>query len=134
MLPKNKHILIVDDSPNIRRLLVEGLGRMGFLALSEAENAVDAMAKLKRSAQTAVPVEFVISDLNMPGPSGLDFLQLLREEEPFKNLPFLMVTTEGEKGIIVQAAVKGVSGFVVKPFNFQTLEEKMNRAWAKHFP
>jgi two-component system chemotaxis response regulator CheY len=129
---KDKHILVVDDSPNIRRILVDGLQKLGFVRISTADDAVQGFAKLRSFFGTPTPVAFILSDLNMPGPSGLDFLKQIRTEPDFNKLPFVMVTTESEKAAIVEAAAAGVSGYVVKPFHFPTLMDRMTKAWLKH--
>jgi len=136
MFPKDTHILIVDDSANIRRIVLDSLRRMGYSRLTPAEDAVEAMTKLKASLKAGADfsVGLVLSDLNMPGPSGLDLLKELRSTEVFSSLPFILVTTESEKGAVIEAAAAGVSGYVVKPFNIETLTKKMKDAWKKHYP
>lgn len=132
MFPKETHILVVDDSLNIRRLVVDSLNRMGFAKICSAEDANEAMTRLKQHAETETPVQLILSDLNMPGPSGLDFLKQLRGSSSFKQIPFILVTTESEKGSVIEAAMSGVSGYIVKPFNIETLTKRLKEAWAKH--
>lgn len=134
MFPKETHVLVVDDSLNIRRIVVDSLQRLGFTKITTAEDAVEALGKLKFFAKTPHAIGLVLSDLNMPGPSGLDFLKQVRGEKDFLLLPFLLVTTESEKGAVIEAAAAGVSGYVVKPFNLETLTKKIKDAWKKHHP
>jgi two-component system chemotaxis response regulator CheY len=134
MFPKETHVLVVDDSLNIRRIVVDSLQRLGFSKITTAEDAVEALGKLKFFVKTPNTVGLVLSDLNMPGPSGLDFLKQVRGEKEFLTLPFLLVTTESEKGAVIEAAAAGVSGYVVKPFNLETLTRKIKEAWKKHNP
>jgi two-component system chemotaxis response regulator CheY len=134
MFAKETHVLVVDDSLNIRRIMVDSLQRMGFSKVTTAEDAVEGMGKLKFFAKTPHTVGLVLADLNMPGPSGLEFLKQVRGEADFMTLPFLLVTTESEKGAVIEAATAGVSGYVVKPFNLQTLTRKIQDAWKKHNP
>jgi two-component system chemotaxis response regulator CheY len=134
MFPKETHILVVDDSLNIRRIIVDSLQRLGFSKITTAEDAVEALGKLKFFGKTPNAIGLVLSDLNMPGPSGLDFLKQVRGEKDFVVLPFLLVTTESEKGAVIEAAAAGVSGYVVKPFNLETLTKKIKDAWKKHNP
>lgn len=131
---KDTHVLVVDDSLNIRRIVVDSLQRMGYSKITTAEDAVEAINKLKFFAQTPNAVGLVLSDLNMPGPSGLEFLKQVRADAAFATLPFLLVTTESEKGAVIEAAGHGVSGYVVKPFNVETLTKKIGDAWKKHNP
>jgi two-component system, chemotaxis family, chemotaxis protein CheY len=134
MFAKETHILVVDDSLNIRRIVVDSLQRLGFTKITTAEDAVEALGKLKFFSKTPHAIGLVLSDLNMPGPSGLDFLKQVRSEKDFETLPFVLVTTESEKGAVIEAAGAGVSGYVVKPFNLETLTKKIKDAWRKHNP
>ncbi len=131
---KDTHVLVVDDSLNIRRIVVDSLQRMGFSKITTSEDAIEALGKLKFFVKTPNAVGLVLSDLNMPGPSGLDFLKQVRALPEFEALPFLLVTTESEKGAVIEAAGCGVSGYVVKPFNIETLTKKITEAWKKHHP
>jgi two-component system chemotaxis response regulator CheY len=70
----------------------------------------------------------------MPGPSGLDFLKQVRATDKFQELPFILITTESEKQAVIQAALSGVSAYVVKPFNLETLTKRLQEAWKKHNP
>ena len=133
MFAKETHILVVDDSLNIRRIVVDALYRLGFSKVTTAEDAVEAMAKLVFFTKTTHRIGLILSDLNMPGPSGLDFLKQVRGQKDFASLPFLLVTTESEKGAVVEAAALGVSGYIVKPFSLDTLGKKIEGAWQKHY-
>jgi two-component system, chemotaxis family, chemotaxis protein CheY len=134
MFNKDTHVLVVDDSLNIRRIVVDSMQRLGFSKITTAEDAVEALGKLKFFAKTPHAIGLVLSDLNMPGPSGLEFLKQIRAEKDFVTLPFLLVTTESEKGAVIEAAAAGVSGYVVKPFNLETLTKKIKDAYKKHHP
>lgn len=134
MFPKETHILVVDDSLNIRRLVVETLQKMGFIKISTAEDTAEAHQRLNMFGDTPTPIALILSDLNMPGRSGLEFLQDIRSMERYKALPFILVTTESEKGAVIEAAMSGVSAYVVKPFNVETLTKRLKEAWKKHNP
>lgn len=134
MFPADTHILVVDDSLNIRRLVVDSLNRLGFKRICVAEDANEAVKRLSFYAESPTPVTLVLSDLNMPGPSGLDFLKQIRTMDMYRDLPFILVTTESEKGAVIEAAMAGVSGYVVKPFNIETLTKRLKEAWKKHHP
>jgi len=134
MFAKETHILVVDDSLNIRRLIVDTLQKLGFIKISTSEDANEALAKLSYFSQSPTPIKLILSDLNMPGPSGLDFLKQVRGSEDFKALPFILITTESEKGAVIEAAVSGVSGYIVKPFNIETLSKRLGEAFKKHYP
>ena len=131
MFSKETHILVVDDSLNIRRLIVDNLQKLGFMKISTAEDSNEAFGKLNFFQPTPTPVKLVLSDLNMPGPSGLDLLKQVRGQELFSQLPFILVTTASEQGAVIEAAVKGVSGYIVKPLNLETLNKRRGEAFRK---
>lgn len=132
MFARDTHILVVDDSLNIRRMVVDTLQRLGFSKITTAEDVPEAKSKLDFFAKSENPIGLILSDLNMPGPSGLDFLRQVREKPEMKNLPFLLVTTESEKGAVIEAAANGVSSYVVKPFTSEILGKRIGEAWHKH--
>lgn len=134
MFPKETHILVVDDSINIRQIICENLRRLGFLKMETASDANEAFGKLVHFSKSPTPFTLVLSDLNMPGPSGIDFLKQVRETDKFKLLPFVLITTESEKQAVIQAAMAGVSAYIVKPFNLETLTKRLQEAWKKHNP
>ena len=134
MFPKDTHILVVDDSINIRQIICENLKRLGFIKMETAGDANEAFGKLVHFSKGPSPFTLILSDLNMPGPSGLDFLKQVRETDKFKTIPFILVTTEREKQAVIQAAMAGVSAYIVKPFNIDNLTKRMQEAWKKHFP
>lgn len=134
MFSKDTHILVVDDSVNIRRVIVDGLTRLGFRKITTAGEVTEGYGKLSFFAHSPTPVQLVLSDLNMPGMSGIDFLKKVRSDPEFSALPFILITTEGEKGYVIEAAVSGVSAYVIKPFNLDTLAKRLEDAWKKHSP
>ena len=129
--PETK-ILVVDDSLNHRQLIFDGLKKLGYKKIVTSENVNDAFMKLNSEMENGYPFDLVLSDLNMPGLSGLDFLKMVRETEQFKLTPFLLITTESEKGAVIQAAINGVSSYIVKPFSVETLAKRLGEAWKKH--
>jgi two-component system chemotaxis response regulator CheY len=81
-------ILAVDDSPTMRRIIINTLKRAGFVDVVEASDGRDALAKMKVDT-----FNFVITDWNMPEMDGLAFVTHLRGMAEYKSLPILMVTT-----------------------------------------
>ena len=71
------------------------------------------------------PVDIIVSDWNMPNCSGLELLKLVRGDERFSKLPFLMVTAESEGRKVTAALAAGVDGYVVKPFALSGLMDKL---------
>lgn len=122
---ENTKYLVVDDFSTMRRIVRNLLKELGFLNVQEAEDGVDALAKLR-----AEEFDFVVSDWNMPNMTGLELLKAIRADAKLKHLPVLMVTAEAKKENIIEAAQAGASGYVVKPFTAATLDEKLKKIFA----
>jgi two-component system chemotaxis response regulator CheY len=122
------NFLIVDDYENIRSIVKRQLNAFGFNLVVEAENVADAQ-KIVESGQK---VDFIISDWNMPGATGLDFLKWIRKEKQLTNLPFLILTTEKEQAKVMSAISEGVSNFLLKPWEEDDLADKLELCWKKH--
>ncbi|WP_333652322.1 chemotaxis response regulator CheY [Dissulfurispira sp.] len=116
-------VLVVDDFPTMRRIVKNLLKQIGFENIDEAEDGVQALNKLKSGNYG-----LVVSDWNMPNMEGIDLLRNIRQEaEPLKNIPFLMVTAEAEKGKVIEAIKAGVDNYIVKPFTAEVLKEKLEK-------
>ena len=113
-------ILAVDDSPTMRRIIINTLKRAGFSDVTEATDGRDALAKLKVDK-----FNFIITDWNMPEMDGLTFVTMVRGSDELKNTPILMVTTRSVKDDIMEAMKAGVNNYIVKPFTPDTLKEKI---------
>lgn len=118
--------LIVDDFSTMRRIIGGLLKQISTHTCIEAENGQQALALLQQEK-----IDFVITDWNMPVMDGLTLLQNIRANEKLKHLPVLMVTAEAKKENIIAAAQAGADGYIVKPFNAQTLDEKLTRILEK---
>jgi len=114
-------ILAVDDSPTMRRIIINTLKRAGFKDVIEAADGKDALAKMKVEKPN-----FVITDWNMPEMDGLTFVTTLRSQAEYAKLPVLMVTTRSVKEDIVEAMKAGVNNYIVKPFTPETLKAKID--------
>ena len=118
-------ILAVDDSPTMRRIIVNTLKKAGYDDVVEACDGKDALAKLK-----VEEVGMVITDWNMPEMDGLTFVTNLRLIPKYAKLPILMVTTRSVKDDIVEALKAGVNNYIVKPFTPATLKQKIEEVLA----
>lgn len=121
---KSIKILVVDDFSTMRRIVKNLLKDLGFANMDEAEDGKVALGMIERGGY-----DFVVSDWNMPNMSGIELLKAVRAHTnpDIKNVPFLMITAEAKKENIVEAAQNGASGYIVKPFTAQTLDEKMKK-------
>lgn len=117
---KEMEILIVDDYATMRRIMKNLLIQLGFKNVSEAADGGDALGKLRVKA-----AGLVISDWNMEPMTGLQLLKEVRSDAKLKDLPFIMVTAESKTDNVIAAKQAGVSNYIVKPFNAETLKAKM---------
>lgn len=118
--------LVVDDDLVVR-MMVSGLLEKSGLATKVlvCPDAAGALEDLRRQ-----PIDFVISDWNMPGMSGLELLQRIRTGEDMKKvrfIPVLLLTGAANRNNILDAAKAGVTDYVIKPFKPDTLMEKIRR-------
>ena len=118
-------ILAIDDSPTMRRIIVNTLKRAGFNDVVEASDGKDALAKMKVEKPN-----FIITDWNMPEMDGLTFVTNVRGNDEYKSVPILMVTTRSVKDDIVEAMKAGVNNYIVKPFTPDTLKAKIDQILA----
>ena len=118
--------LVVDDFSTMRRIVKGLLKDMGCNNAEEAEDGVQALARLRSQ-----PFDFVVSDINMPNMTGFELLAAIKADDALKHLPVLMVTAEARKEDIVLAAKSGAAGYIVKPFTKATLEEKVQKILQK---
>ena len=114
--------LVVDDSPTMRRIVINALKTFGSTEIVEAGDGQEGIDKLNAGEV----VDFVITDWNMPNMTGLDLTKAIRSDDRFKHLPILMVTTRGLKTDIIEALKAKVNNYVVKPFTPAVLKEKMD--------
>jgi len=113
-------ILVVDDSKTMRLILGRTLKELGH----EVHEAGDGKAALE-TLQKDPAYELVLSDWNMPEMNGLDLVKSMRSIAELKKVPIMMVTTETEAGNIQKALEAGANEYIMKPFNKETVAEKL---------
>ncbi|MDD2881848.1 MAG: response regulator [Rhodoferax sp.] len=116
----NCTVLVVDDFATMRQIVVGLLRQAGFGHVAEAEDGAQALRQLERS-----DFQLVVSDWNMPNMNGLELLKAVRRSAALQAVPFLLVTAESQKANIVDAAQAGADGYILKPFNANTLSKKI---------
>ncbi len=105
-----RHILVIDDSKTVRNLVAFILQKEGF-KVSTAEDGLDGLEKLY-AAQT---IELIVVDVNMPRMDGLRFIKTLREQDAYKDLPIIVLSTEAESQDIATGLSVGANLYMVKP-------------------
>jgi two-component system, chemotaxis family, chemotaxis protein CheY len=119
---KSMNVLIVDDYKTMLRIIRNLLKQIDFNNVEEASDGADALSKLR-----AGNFGLVISDWNMAPMTGLELLQEVRQDQRLKGLPFIMITAESKTENVVAAKQAGVSNYIVKPFNAETLRDKIEK-------
>jgi two-component system chemotaxis response regulator CheY len=109
------HIVIVDDSPSIRRMIAQTLAAEGF-EVSPCSSGAEAIAAAKTRA-----VDAVVTDLNMPEVDGLELTRQLRRLPNTSNCPILILTTETATSRKEDAKQAGANGWILKPFREEAL-------------
>jgi two-component system chemotaxis response regulator CheY len=117
---KQMPILIVDDYKTMLRIVRGLLNQIGFNNIDEATDGTMAHGMIQQKQYG-----LVISDWNMEPMSGYELLKKIRSDEKTKTLPFIMVTAESKTENVVAAKQAGVSNYIVKPFNAETLKGKI---------
>lgn len=132
MFPLDTKILIVDDSSFSRVLLKNALKEIGFWKLVEASNAKDAASILQDRESERDPFHLMIVDIHMPELSGLDLVRWARGRESLKDIPIIVLTSSQEKADVLTAGRLGVTHFIIKPFDNNTLKERLLTTWQRH--
>ncbi len=121
----NIKILVADDSGTMRVMFKQILKKAGFENIVLAVNGDDGIIKVKDEKP-----DLVISDWNMPQKDGLEFLQWLRNQDEYKDLPFIMATAQADKGQQITIMEAGASGHVPKPFDAEQIKNGIEKAFS----
>jgi|TARA_B100000405_G_C16485844_1_gene338170 two-component system chemotaxis response regulator CheY len=102
--------LVVEDSPTMRQLLVSALGQMGELKILEAEDGVDGLKQMREHQ-----IDILITDINMPMMDGLKLVGMVRKDPKHRDIPIIIVTTEGAREDRDRGLSLGADAYLVKP-------------------
>ncbi len=124
------NVLIVDDSPSMRQVIKKVIQISGFDVgeLLEAGSGKEALEVLSSNW-----VDVILSDIHMPEMDGIEMLRRLSEEDLWKRIPVIMVTTEGREQVIEEAKRLGAKGYVKKPFNPEQIKEILMSVMGKDY-
>jgi len=117
---KNMSVLIVDDYKTMLRIIRNLLKQLGFDNVDEATDGTEAWSKI-----AIKDYDLIISDWNMEPMSGYDLLLKVRSDARTKATPFVLVTAESKTENVIAAKKAGVNNYIVKPFNADTLKNKL---------
>ena len=122
-------VLVVDDYSTMIRIICNLLKQLGYQNIDNANDGATALAKLR-----AKRYGLVISDWNMEPMSGYDLLRQVRADSALAATPFIMITAESKTENVIAAKRAGVSNYIVKPFNAQTLQSKIAAVFTENPP
>ena len=114
-------VLVVDDYSTMVRIIRNLLKQLGFANIDDANDGTSALGKMRGRKYG-----LVISDWNMEPMTGYDLLQQVRADPQLAAVPFIMITAESKTENVIAAKKAGVSNYIVKPFNAQTLKSKID--------
>lgn len=114
--------MVVDDQLTMRVLVRSGLQQIGMTDIREYSTATEALQNLKSQ-----PAHIVLSDFNMPGMDGLEFLRAIRSESSTKAVGFILLTGRADKELVQRAAQFGANNYLVKPFTVAVLRQKIEQ-------
>lgn len=115
--------MIVDDRPSIRRILRALLTHIGFHRVEEAEDGASAIERMRERK-----IDLVIAELDMTPVSGLELLKTIRAHALFKDTPVVVTTADATSPQILAARDAGANGYIIKPFNAASLQQKIEAA------
>ncbi len=116
----NLTTLVADDSRVMRRIIIRALNEIGLMEVAEANDGDEALAEFARQE-----IGLVLTDWNMPKKSGLEVIQGIRATG--STVPIIMITTESEKARVFSAIEAGVTDYLIKPFDAETLRGKVEK-------
>ncbi|HXF40435.1 MAG TPA: response regulator [Blastocatellia bacterium] len=111
-----KKILVVDDSPTMRRMVLASLGDLKGVEFDEASSGLEAIERLALSS-----VSLIILDLNMPDMHGMEVVEFVRKHQSYRSIPIIVLTTRGDETSRSAALAAGASLYLTKPFLPQVL-------------
>lgn len=113
-----KKILIAEDSPSMRSLIVSTISALGDYEVVEAANGFEALRVLPREK-----VDLVITDINMPDINGLELVNFIKQNPNYQNTPLIIISTEGSDRDREKGLALGVDAYLVKPFSPEALQD-----------
>lgn len=128
MTPRSgRRVLVVDDNPIDRQIVIKILHKLGFKDVQEAENGTIAEAKLRNAADIDTPFDLVLLDWNMPSMNGSKLLQYVRANPKLKKIKIIVMTAASAKKTVEEAIRNGADEFVVKPVEHATVQPKIEK-------
>jgi two-component system, chemotaxis family, chemotaxis protein CheY len=119
--------LVVDDMKIARKKIIQTLNSIGIEKVVEAKDGVEALELFEEAIKSGQPFQLILSDLNMPNMNGVELVKKVKSNPEGKTTPFLMLTAESEKTVIMEAIKAGVDNYISKPFTPDELKDKITK-------
>jgi two-component system chemotaxis response regulator CheY len=127
---KDVHALVVDDTPEVRKLIRMILWGMGIKEVEEASNGSEALSafdKRHSGKKESTKFDIVVCDIHMPLMDGISLLQEIRKREGGRDLPVIIISGDSTANKIAEAVRFGADDFIIKPYTVKTVEQKVRR-------
>ena len=118
-----KSVLVVDDSSTTRSLITSILEDIGGIDVFEASSGFEALKILPRR-----PFDLVVTDINMPDINGFELVSFVKNNEKYKNIPVIFISTERNEGEINKGMSLGAFAYITKPFNTEEFHGIVKKA------
>ena len=115
---KTNNILVVDDSPTMRRMVITSLGALGSVRSTQAGTGLEAIERL-----AIEPVDLMVLDLNMPDMHGMEVIGFVRSHQAYRDIPIVVLTTKSEESSRTEALAAGANRYLTKPFDPRQLAD-----------
>lgn len=119
------HVLVVDDMVTLRQTIVGLLRSVGFKNIQQAGDGQEALERLAVATEEGTPFDLVLSDINMPKLNGIEFVKKMKESTLFEKIPVVMISTENEAAVVMDAISAGAINYLIKPFTKDALTKKL---------
>lgn len=124
---KTNNILVVDDSPTMRRMVITSLGALGSVKSTQAGSGLEAIERL-----AIEPVDLMVLDLNMPDMHGMEVIDFVRSHQAYRDIPIVVLTTKGEESSRREALAAGANRYLTKPFDPRQLADVVGSLLKAH--
>ena len=116
--PKMNNILVVDDSPTMRRMVITSLNSLQKVKSTQAGTGLEAIERL-----AIEPVDLMVLDLNMPDMHGMEVIDFVRKHQAYRDIPIVVLTTKAEETSRKEALAAGANRYLTKPFDPRQLAD-----------
>lgn len=121
-----KKALVVDDFATLRDTISSLLREEGFSNVYQACDGVEGVKMLEVLFERGETIDLIFSDINMPNMNGIEFLKELKCDPRFLNIPVVMLSSENEKEVVMEAVLNGAANYILKPFTKMILRSKLS--------